>query len=116
MHTLLLSDDLMLTSQVTQVARHLNVPLKVVSNSQQLKSDCESGDVQQVILDLNSPQADPKSLVASIRATGSTARIIAIAPHVHVEKIKAARESGCDEVLTKGQFHATIQDWLVSEA
>lgn len=116
MNTLLLSNDLMLSSQVTQVARQMGAPLTVVSSSGQLIDSCKSDEFQQVILDLNFPQADANRLVSSIRSTGSTARIVAIAPHVQTAKIEAARESGCEAVLTKGQFHSTMQDWFSGDA
>ena len=102
----------MLSSQVTQVAQQANAVCKVVSNAEQLIADCQSMEVQQVILDLNSSANEVGTIVRSIREAVSTVRVIAIAPHVHTEKIKNARESGCDEVLTKGQFHSTMQDWF----
>ena len=40
------------------------------------------------------------------------ARIIAIAPHVHVSKIETARAAGCDAVLTNGQFHGQMTEVL----
>ncbi len=105
----------MLSSQVTQVAKQANVSCKVVSNAEQLIADCQLPQVQQVILDLNTPSQEVEKLVQSVRESSSTVRVIAVAPHVHAEKIKSARESGCDEVLTKGQFHSTMRDWFQTD-
>jgi len=34
--------------------------------------------------------------------------VVAFGPHVHEERLAAAREAGCDEVLSRGEFFARV--------
>jgi CheY-like chemotaxis protein len=40
--------------------------------------------------------------------------VIAFGPHVHEAKLQAARDAGCDKVLTKGGFHAQAAELIAS--
>jgi len=72
-----------------------------------------AGNVQLVLLDLSLPGLDTKTVVDQLRQGAvETPTIVAYAPHVHATKLAAAREAGCDEVLTRGQFHAQIEQLL----
>lgn len=113
MKTLLLSDDLMLSSQATQTARTAGGDVQVLSQ-QQILRECASLPSAQVILDLNTPLANLAEFVSQIRDSGCEAKIVAVAPHVHTAKIEAARAAGCDVVLTKGQFHASMAELLAA--
>jgi len=113
MKTVLLTNDLMLGSQVTQAARQVDTDLEVIAQSNQLVSACDSATPVQVILDLNSSLPAVTDLIERIRELAPGARIIAIAPHVHVSKIETAQAAGCDAVFTKGQFHRQMAEVLV---
>jgi CheY-like chemotaxis protein len=68
-----------------------------------------------VIIDLSTPGIDPADLVPRVRATVAGAvRIVAFGPHVHELKLAAARAAGCDDVVTRGQFHANLDRILAS--
>ena len=69
-----------------------------------------------IIVDLNTPGLDPSQLVPQLRALSSPPQqIIAFGPHVHEARLAAAKESGCDLVLTRGQFYARAEE-LLSES
>ena len=112
MKTILLSNDLMLGSQVTQAARQVDADLEVIAQAGQLVAACDSAAPDQVILDLNNSLPAIAELIEQIRDVAPDARIIAIAPHVHVSKIETAQAAGCDAVLTKGQFHGQMTEVL----
>ncbi len=38
--------------------------------------------------------------------------VIAFGPHVHEERLQAARDAGCTEVLSKGKFHAQAAELI----
>jgi len=38
--------------------------------------------------------------------------VIAFGPHVHEARLEAARQAGCDEVLSKGGFHARAAELI----
>jgi CheY-like chemotaxis protein len=66
-----------------------------------------------VILDLESPGADPAELMPRLRALNPPpVKVIAFGPHVHTARLQAARDAGCDEVLTRGQFYAQLREIL----
>jgi hypothetical protein len=69
-----------------------------------------------VILDL-STQIDLYGIVeAAKKPATEAARIIAFGPHVHVERLAAARAAGCDEVVSRGQFFARLDAILQMDA
>ena len=97
----LLSRDLMFSSQVGGPARAANLELCSAATVDQIASSTERSDV--VILDLSFPFADLSADIAAILAAESPPKsIVAIGPHVHEEKLDAARRAGC-LVLSKGQ-------------
>ncbi len=38
--------------------------------------------------------------------------VIAFGPHVHEERLQAARDAGCTEVVSKGKFHAQAAELI----
>jgi hypothetical protein len=42
--------------------------------------------------------------------------IVAYAPHVHEDRLRAATEAGCNEVLSRGQFDRQMDDILARYA
>ncbi len=66
-----------------------------------------------VLLDLSLPGAAPDTIVPKLRADLSPgSRILAFGPHVHARLLAAARDAGCDLVVSRGEFHARIDDYL----
>ena len=66
-----------------------------------------------VIVDLSTPGLDVAGFVKRLRGIKasdamSELRIIAFGPHVHEDRLAAAREAGCDEVMSRGQFFGAI--------
>jgi CheY-like chemotaxis protein len=58
-----------------------------------------------LLVDLASQSVDVRELVDQIRrAGGEKSCVIAFGPHVHEERLDAARRAGCDEVVSRGQF------------
>ncbi len=114
MTTLLLSQDLMLVSQVTNLAASLGGRAESVGTIERLVSRCGSDDVQQVLFDLNLPGVDPLEVVRQVQHVAlSRPRLIAFGPHVHTARLEAARQAGCDLVLTRGQFHRELKSLLL---
>lgn len=107
----LFSNDLMFSSAVGGAAAAQQAKLNVVSSLSELLKINEAGALALVILDLATPAVDVASVTAQLRAlTAPLPTIIAYGPHVHAEKLTAARDAGCDEVLTRGQFHSQMFD------
>jgi CheY-like chemotaxis protein len=85
------------------------------SDADSLIKQAADGDL--VVLDLSSGNVSPAEIVARLHnMSNPPAGIVAVGPHVHEARLAAARDAGCDEVLTRGQFNAQmdaiLQRWL----
>ena len=114
MHVLLLSNDLMTTSQIEAAVRSSGSELSVATTVV-APAEGEKNSVDVVILDL-STTSDVAETVSQFRELSPSPRIIAFGPHVHAGKLTAAKEAGCDEVLTRGQFIPNIAQVLGRQA
>jgi len=112
---LLLSNDLASGSRVSAAAVRAGVNLQQVGTTARLLEAVAGAPSATVILELAAVRSDVAELVASIRNISPAKRqIIAFAPHVHEQQIAAARDAGCDRVLSRGQFFKGL-DGLMGE-
>ena len=107
MSQILMTRDLMFSSRLASQARQANVELNVVSSLEKLNSFTEATDVEAVFLDLEAEAITPKDVINWVRARQQSQSIVTIAyaPHGQIERLRAARSAGFDQVLTRGQFH-----------
>lgn len=113
MAALLLSSDLMLCSQVAGASQRAGVEVVTALSCGALLERAAATPVQLVILDLSTPGADPGVLVPRLLALEQPPRaIVAFGPHVQTEKLAAAKNAGCNEVFSRGQFSALAEEIL----
>jgi CheY-like chemotaxis protein len=114
MAILFLTTDLMFSSRVAGAAARLGMTLKTAATPPALIELLAGAEPESlVLLDLNSPNVDPRQLAPSLRASQNPPRaIIAYGPHVHEDRLAAATAAGCEEVLTRGQFNARMEETL----
>jgi DNA-binding response OmpR family regulator len=113
MTVILVTRDLSVVSQVDGAAAHMGGKAHTVSNESDAVARCVREAADLIVVDLNAPSLDVKSLVEQVKATvSSPPRIVAFGSHVHEEKLAAAREAGCDEVMSRGQFFARLPSVL----
>jgi len=113
MHILYLTTDLMFSSQVSGLVRAKGGESTVVSTAADLIARASAQEAALVILDLSLAGLDSGQIVHALRAMKQAPQaILAYAPHVHEAKLAAAREAGCDQVLTRGGFHREIASIL----
>ena len=109
MRVLFCSNDLVFPSQVSGMAREQSCDVTIVTTGEQLLQEVGQTQVTLVILDLKTPGVDPGHLVPRVREQSSQPiSIVAFGPHVQSGRLAAARQAGCDEVLTQGQFHTRM--------
>ena len=99
MKILLISTDLMTSSQIEGAAASLGAELVTCGPATAIAS-ASSESPALVVIDLSASLDDLPAVVA---AAGEQP-VIAFGPHVHEQKLQAAREAGCAEVFTRGQF------------
>ena len=110
--TVVLSSDLMIASQISGAAARHGAEVRTVSSAEQLLDET---DTARVILDLSLPGLDVAGIVARLRAAAAPPpQIIAFGPHVHEAKLAAAREAGCDEVLSRGGLHSRLDEFFAA--
>jgi len=82
-----------------------------------LRARLDDSDVRALLLDLDAPEA-AWELLGVLRGDDAdeshrSIRILAWGPHVAVDLFERARESGADEVMTRGAFSSQLPDLLV---
>jgi CheY-like chemotaxis protein len=108
----LLTGDLTVISRVEGAARMWNLPVRAVSSAAQAVLNCSLEKPQLLIVDLATAEFDVKKLIEALHLNDGVPRVVAFGPHVHEEKLAAARAAGCDEVISRGQFFAQLQSIL----
>ena len=103
--------DLLFPSRVGGVARRHGVAMEIVTSAESLftKIDDDHERPLVVLLDLNCSVVDAAQIVPRLKSLSHPPAIIAFGPHVHEAKLGAARDTGCDLVLTRGQFDAQME-------
>lgn len=111
---LLISKDLMFISQVTGTARAQGLTMQPVMDAASAAQRCQSGEVRCVFVDLGNNGVNLAPLFESFAAHPEIARpeVLAFGSHVEVEMLEAARVAGCDEVLPRSRFSATLPQLL----
>lgn len=113
MAVLMLTQDLVFSSRVSGSATAAGTPLRVVRSGEELLRDAEAqADLGLVILDLTTPGCDVAGILEHLRQRQPPPKVVAYAPHVVRGALEQARAAGCDQVLTRGQFHRGIDQLL----
>lgn len=102
-----LSGDLMFASRVRGAAESNDWEFQF---SASLPEDCSK--VACVILDLATRSGLTESIVSDCQDRCPGAKLIAFGPHVHTERLDAARRAGISMVLTRGQFDQQLSSGL----
>src|SRR5438105_12966147 len=94
----------MFTSRVASAAKAQGVAVSFVTDQAALP-DRIAADCRLALVDLSLDGLNLPAAVRAVRAGAPAARIIAYGPHVDESLLADAKEAGCDEVLTRGQFY-----------
>jgi AmiR/NasT family two-component response regulator len=114
---LALISDLMTSSQAASAAQRAGTTLDVALSVDALVAKAEATRPTLVIVDLSHPNLDVAAAIARLKpllAPGGA--ILAFGPHVQHERLEAARAAGCDAVISRGEFHAKIEQILAQRA
>jgi DNA-binding response OmpR family regulator len=113
MTVVLLTGDLAVASRVEGAARMWGETVRTYASASQALSQHSWDQAKLLIVDLATPSIDVKALVESLRQTATPRpRIVAFGPHVQSEWLAAAREAGCEEVMSRGEFFARVNELL----
>jgi DNA-binding response OmpR family regulator len=113
MTVILLSGDLMAASRIQGALSRTGARLLTAKTGEQAISICNEEPVKLVVVDLSVPALEIELLVSSLKRAGSLAtKIVAFGPHVHEDRLAAAKAAGCDEVVSRGQFFSRFESIL----
>jgi DNA-binding NarL/FixJ family response regulator len=113
MSVVLFSADLMAVSRVEGAAAKAGASVSAVTTAAGAVEACRAASTAILVVDLSAPSLDIGSLIHEVKsAGGACARVVAFGPHVHAERLAAAERAGCDEVVSRGQFFAQLDDIL----
>jgi DNA-binding NtrC family response regulator len=109
MAAVLLSGDLVGASRIEAAARQAGIEFRMVGSVDSAVAACAANPVILLIVDLTTPGIEVPALVGRIQdQSHGTPAIVAFGPHVHEASLAAARDAGCHEVLTRGQFMSQV--------
>lgn len=114
---LMLCDDLIFASKVTGTARAAGLTVAVARSLPRFADLLAETAPVGVLLDLHHEGLELPALLAALRDRCPVMpRVTAFGSHVDAERLKAAREAGCDLVLARSLFvkrlEADLAAWL----
>ena len=105
----------MFSSRIVSAAQAQGVPITLVADQAALPEKI-AADCRLALVDLSLDLLNLPAAVKAVRAGAPAARVIAYGPHVDEAALADAKEAGCDEVLTRGQFNKQYAELLASVA
>lgn len=112
---LFLSSDLMFSSRLVGAAKAQGVGLLLVPSQADLAGKI-AADCRLALIDLSLDRLNLPAAVNAIKTGAPAAQVIAYGPHVDEASLADAKEAGCDQVLTRGQFNKQYAELLESVA
>jgi DNA-binding NarL/FixJ family response regulator len=113
MTIVLLSSDLAVLSRVEGAGTRLGQSVRSAPSEALAVELCTNSDAGTVVVDLSMQSVDLASLVNQLKANErSGTRVVAFGPHVHEQRLAAARDAGCDLVVSRGQFFSQLETIL----
>lgn len=108
MNIVLLTTDLTVVSRVEGAAKLVGADVQIAPNAAQALMQCDDSSAKALVIDLSTPALDLGIIQQLAADPKRSIRIIAFGPHVHEDRLAAARAAGCDLVLSRGQFFRDI--------
>jgi DNA-binding NarL/FixJ family response regulator len=113
MSVILLSADLATSSKVSGAAARQAIPFSVAMTIERLCDLVASTPAPLVLVDLTFGDLAVTEVVAKLRSLSNLPQaILAFGPHVHEAKLAEAATAGCDQVMSRGQFYANVDEIL----
>jgi len=99
-----LTSDLFFSSRVTSLAREHGWPLEMAASIDAVRGKIAERELVLLIIDLGKFAGQVSELLAELRPSCAEMHVVAYGPHVNETALEMARQAGCDEVLSQGQF------------
>lgn len=116
MSVLLITADLACLSSVTGGARRTGIDLRTAAGTEAALAMLSKKPARLIVIDLGTRDLAVAETVPRLRELMPDVAIVAFGPHVHEHLLAAAREAGCTLVVSRGQFHARMDEFLAAYA
>ncbi len=107
-------DDIFFVSKLQETARLVGAPLTTVRAADFRPDNLRQQKPALIIFDLNTTSGNAAELIRQLKSDAELKeiRVMAFFSHVQVELQRAAQEAGCDKILPRSQFTATLPQLL----
>ncbi len=107
-------DDLFFIGKLAGTAKQVGTTLQTTTAAQFSLDALRREKPALVIFDLNATSASAVDLIRQLKADPELTAIpvVGFFSHVQVELMRAAEQAGCDEVMPRSKFTATLPDLL----
>ncbi len=107
-------DDLFFVSKLQETARLVGAQLAIVRAAAFHLDDLRRQTPALILFDLNTTSGNAAELIRQLKSDAELKEISVMAffSHVQVELQRAAQEAGCDQILPRSQFTATLPQLL----
>ncbi len=106
--------DLFFRSKIDAVASALGATIAYASSLDAAALRCGELKPDVVFADLSDSTFPALETVHTIRAAAPDARLVGFASHIDLKPLKAAKEAGFDQTLSRSEFTAQLPDLLKS--
>jgi DNA-binding response OmpR family regulator len=108
---LLVSQDLFFYSKITSTANELGFRIDVEGDVAEVVSKLPTSTYRCLILDLSTRGLRVADIIGAL-PTANRPAVIAFGSHVLAARLNEAREAGCNEVMPRSKFSATLPEIL----
>lgn len=106
MRAIYLTSDLFFSSRIVSLARQLGWEIQMVGNAAAAMQRAVAAEgLDLLLIDLQHAPGELTEMITQLRQHYPQIRVVAYGPHVDEALLAKAREAGCDQVLTRGQFN-----------
>ena len=111
-------EDLLFRSKISETADTLGVEAVFPRSSKKLIGEVQSSPPDLLVLDLNSSRFEPLKLLGQLKSdeTSESVPVVGFLSHVQKDLAVAAREYGCDRIMSRSAFTRDLPEILSSTA
>jgi DNA-binding NarL/FixJ family response regulator len=102
-------DDLIFVSKVQGVARAHGLAVVPAKTADAAATHAKAIAAKAVLIDLHVPGLEMVSFLTALTNNGTRPFVVGFGSHVDVKTLKAARSAGCDLVMPRSQFVASLE-------
>jgi DNA-binding NarL/FixJ family response regulator len=113
---LALIPDLFFRAKIDAVAAALGAEVEYASSLDALGSRCASVNPSIIFVDLSDSAFPALDAIKAIRDAASSVRVIGFASHVDLKTLRAARDAGFGQTLSRSEFTARLPELLKDSA